>query len=115
MTAARDANRRVASPRPLTLLSAAAFASMTSTRVCDPLLPALARDFGTSTGHAARVISAFAIAFGPLQRFYGPLADRDGKFRIVSRAVLGCALSNLAAAFAPTLALLGEGGPRQGA
>jgi predicted MFS family arabinose efflux permease len=96
----------VASPRQLTLLSAAAFASMTSMRICDPLLPALARDFDTSTGHAAQVISAFAIAYGLLQLFYGPLADRYGKFRVVSLAVLGCALANLAAAFAPSLSLL---------
>jgi predicted MFS family arabinose efflux permease len=96
----------VASPRELTLLSAAAFASMTSMRICDPLLPALARDFDTSTGHAAQVISAFAIAYGLLQLFYGPLADRYGKFRVVSLAVLGCALANFAAAFAPSLGLL---------
>jgi YNFM family putative membrane transporter len=79
---------------------------MTSMRICDPLLPALARDFDTTTGHAAQVISAFAIAYGLLQLFYGPLADRYGKFRVVSLAVVGCALANLAAAFAPSLALL---------
>jgi predicted MFS family arabinose efflux permease len=106
VTAARDAGGSAASPRQLTLLSAAAFASMTSMRICDPLLPALARDFATSTGHAAQVISAFAIAYGLLQLFYGPLADRYGKFRVVSLAVLGCALANLAAAFAPSLAVL---------
>ena len=106
MTAKHAAGRSVASPRQLTLLSAAAFASMTSMRICDPLLPALARDFDTSTGHAAQVISAFAIAYGLLQLFYGPLADRYGKFRVVSLAVLGCALANLAAAFAPSLPLL---------
>ncbi|MHB8727094.1 MAG: MFS transporter [Casimicrobiaceae bacterium] len=106
MTAGRDAGGSAASPRQLTLLSAAAFASMTSMRICDPLLPALARDFDTTTGHAAQVISAFAVAYGLLQLFYGPLADRYGKFRVVSLAVLGCALANLAAAFAPSLAVL---------
>ncbi|HMA32178.1 MAG TPA: MFS transporter [Casimicrobiaceae bacterium] len=106
MTGGSDAGDSVASPRQLTLLSAAAFASMTSMRICDPLLPALARDFVTTTGHAAQVISAFAIAYGLLQLFYGPLADRYGKFRVVSLAVLGCALANLAAAFAPSLAVL---------
>lgn len=106
MTAGRDAGGSAASPRQLTLLSAAAFASMTSMRICDPLLPALAHDFDTTTGHAAQVISAFAIAYGLLQLVYGPLADRYGKFRVVSLAVLGCALANLAAAFAPSLAVL---------
>ena len=92
--------------RRLALLSAAAFASMTSMRVCDPLLPALARDFATTTGGAAQAISAFAIAYGLLQLLYGPLADRYGKFRVVSLAVLGCAACNAAAAVAPTLGAL---------
>ena len=75
-------------------------------RICDPLLPALAREFATTTGGAAQAISAFAIAYGLLQLAYGPLADRYGKFRIVSFAVAGCAAANLAAALAPSLALL---------
>jgi predicted MFS family arabinose efflux permease len=95
-----------AGPRRLALLSAAAFASMTSMRICDPLLPALARDFATTTGGAAQAISAFAIAYGLLQLLYGPLADRYGKFRVVSLAVLGCAACNAVAAVAPTLGAL---------
>ncbi|MBS0326695.1 MAG: MFS transporter [Proteobacteria bacterium] len=79
---------------------------MTTMRVCDPLLPALAREFSVTTGVAAQVISAFAIAYGLLQLVYGPVADRYGKFRVVSVAVLGCAASNLAAGLAPTLAWL---------
>lgn len=75
-------------------------------RVCDPLLPALANEFAVSTGVAAQVISAFAIAYGLLQLFYGPLADRYGKFQVVSIAVLGCAASNLAAGLAPSLGWL---------
>jgi predicted MFS family arabinose efflux permease len=90
----------------LAALSLAAFASMTSMRICDPLLPALAREFGTTTGGAAQTISAFAIAYGVLQLVYGPLADRYGKFRIVSIAVIGCAAANLAALLAPSLDLL---------
>jgi len=89
--------------RQLVLLSLAAFASMTSMRICDPLLPALARDFATTTGHAAQAISAFAIAYGLLQLVYGPLADRFGKFRVASLAALGCALANAASALAPSL------------
>jgi predicted MFS family arabinose efflux permease len=104
---ARDVHEGAeASPRSLALLSTAAFASMTSMRICDPLLPALAQDFATTTGHAAQVLSAYAIAYGVLQLLYGPLADRHGKFRIVSLAVLGCAACNLAAALAPTLGAL---------
>ena len=92
-----------AAARQLALLSVAAFASMTSMRICDPLLPALARDFATTTGRAAQAISAFAIAYGLLQLVYGPLADRYGKFHVASLAALGCALANAAAAFVPSL------------
>jgi len=90
----------------LAVLSLAAFASMMSMRICDPLLPALALEFTTTTGAAAGVISAFAIAYGVLQLAYGPLADRYGKFRIVSIAVVGCAVANGVATFAPSLDLL---------
>lgn len=106
MTATRHRVPVVASDRQLLLLSLAAFASMTTMRVCDPLLPALANEFSVTTGVAAQVISAFAIAYGLLQLVYGPLADRYGKFRVVSVAVLGCAASNLAAGFAPSLGWL---------
>lgn len=106
MTVSRGIAPVTASDRQLALLSLAAFASMTTMRVCDPLLPALAREFDVTTGVAAQVISAFAIAYGLLQLVYGPVADRYGKFRVVSVAVLGCAASNLAAGLAPTLGWL---------
>ncbi|HEX7327059.1 MAG TPA: MFS transporter [Casimicrobiaceae bacterium] len=106
MTVSRGIVPVTASDRQLALLSLAAFASMTTMRVCDPLLPALAREFDVTTGVAAQVISAFAIAYGLLQLVYGPVADRYGKFRVVSVAVLGCAASNLAAGLAPTLGWL---------
>jgi len=103
---AAPARLRIIMRGELASLSLAAFASMMSMRICDPLLPALERDFATTTGAAAQVISAFAIAYGLLQLAYGPLADRYGKFRIVSIAVVGCAVANGAAAFAPSLDLL---------
>lgn len=87
----------------LHLVGAAAFASMASMRVCDPLLPALAAEFGASTGRAAQTISSFAIAYGLLQLFYGPLGDRYGKTRVISFAVIACAAANLAAAFATSI------------
>ncbi len=59
----------------LRLVWASAFASAASIRVSDGMLPALALDFATSTGQAARVIAAFALAYGLLQLFFGPLGD----------------------------------------
>jgi predicted MFS family arabinose efflux permease len=88
------------------LLGCAAFLSMASMRVCDPLLPALARAFSVDIGHAAATISFFVVAYGLLQLVYGPLGDRWGKLRIVSFCVCVCAIANIGAAVAPTLPLI---------
>ena len=86
--------------RPILLLSLAAFASSASMRVCDPLLPALARSFGTTTGVAAQTISAFSIAYGLFQVVYGPLGDRYGKFRLIAWATLACMAGGIGATLA---------------
>ncbi|MDM0116105.1 MFS transporter [Variovorax sp. J22R133] len=87
----------------LWLLGICAFASMASMRVCDAMLPLLAAQYSTTTGQAARTISAFALAYGVLQLFYGPLGDRIGKARVVAFATLACTLGSTAAAFSPSL------------
>ena len=90
----------------LIALCTAAFASMASMRLCDPLLPALAESFETSTGAAAQTVSAFAVSYGLLQLFFGPLGDRYGKFRVISVAVLCCTLGNVAAVLSRDLGWL---------
>lgn len=87
----------------LRLASVAAFASIASMRACDPMLLTLAAEFGRGLGEVSRVVSVFAIAYGLMQLFYGPLGDRIGKLRVVAFACIGCALAALAAAFAQTL------------
>lgn len=89
--------------RTLWLLSVCAFASMASMRICDSLLPALALEFSTTAGQAARVISSFALAYGVLQLFYGPLGDRYGKVRIIGIATLACTLGSVGAALSSSL------------
>lgn len=64
-------------------------------RVCDPMLVGLAQEFGVSVGEASQAISAFAVAYGTLQLFYGPLGDRLGKLRVINAAVLACAVFSL--------------------
>ena len=88
------------------LLSLAAFASAASLRACDSLLPALARDFGTSTGQSARTISMFALAYGLTQMLYGPLGDRYGKVRMIALAAAAGVLASLGAALAPGIGWL---------
>ena len=101
-----EANPLKASPRTLVVVGFAAFASMMSMRACDSILPLLAEEFAVSPGVAAQTMSAFAIAYGALQFFYGPLGDRLGKLRVMSFAVAVCAVANLMIAFSPSLELM---------
>jgi len=93
-------------PLTLRLLGLAAFGSMASMRVCDPMLGTLSHDFDVSTGEASRVIAAFAVAYGVLQLFYGPLGDRLGKIRVINLATAGCAVFSALTALAPSLDVL---------
>ncbi len=86
--------------RQIILLSMAAFSSTLSTRISDPILPQLVGTFSITVGEAAQAISAYALAYGCLQLFYGPLGDRYGKFRVITIATiaglfgaLGCAVA----------------------
>lgn len=88
------------------LISLAAFCSMASMRVCDPMLVELSAQFQISVGEASAVISAFAVAYGCLQLFYGPLGDRVGKLRVINAAVLACAVFSAATALATDFSLL---------
>ena len=92
--------------RTIALLTLAGFVSAAAVRVCDPMLPALAREFGTTTGHAARTITSYAVSYGLLQFLYGPLGDHYGKFRVVAVTTLACALGSAGAALAGSLGAL---------
>lgn len=86
--------------RIIMLLSIAAFASTAGFRVCDTFLPQLAQEFGITTGKASQAITVFAIAYGLLQFFFGPVGDRYGKFRVLTCATLACAIGSAGAALA---------------
>lgn len=89
--------------RAVTLLSLAAFASAASARVGDPLLPELARQFQATPTDAGQVVSGFALSYGLLQAFLGPLGDRLGKYRLIALTTLACVLGGLWAALASSL------------
>ena len=90
----------------LKLLGLAGFASMASMRICDPMLVVLGQEFQVSTGDASAVVSVFAVVYGVLQLFYGPLGERFGKLRVVSLAVLACALFSAITALSTNLSML---------
>lgn len=89
--------------RAIFLLSIAAFASAASARLCDPMLPDLARAFTASATEVAHVVSGFSVAYGLLQVFFGPLGDRIGKYRLIALTTLACTLGSLGAALANSL------------
>ena len=93
--------------RPLiVLLSLGAFGSAASMRVADAQLPLLASVFDTSLAGAAQVITVFSIAYGVLQLAYGPIADRSGKWRVISLAMVLAAVASAACAAAPGFSML---------
>ena len=101
-----DNQSMTTSPTMLRLLGLAAFSSMASMRVCDPMLVALAQEFHVTTGDASAVIAAFAVSYGVLQLIYGPLGDRFGKVRVIIGATSACAFFSAVTALAPGLGVL---------
>lgn len=90
----------------LWLVGGCAFTSMASMRICDAMLPAIAREFGVSAGQAAKVISAFTLSYGVLQLLCGPLGDRFGKVRVIGVATLMCSACAWLSAASPDLVWL---------
>lgn len=77
-----------------------------STDMYLPSLPAIQRHFGASAGEVQRTLSAYLLGFAIGQVFYGPLADRKGRKRVMLAGLLLYGLANLASAFAPSLDVL---------
>jgi predicted MFS family arabinose efflux permease len=92
--------------RTLATLSAGAFASQASIRLCDPLLPQLSQQFGRPIAEVASAVTAFAVAYGLMQLVHGPMGDRYGKLRVVRVMAVAAALASLACAFAADLGQL---------
>jgi len=78
--------------RAIFVMALAAFASGSSLRISDPLLPQVAGDFRTSLGEASAIVTAYAIPYGLTQAFAGLIGDRLGKCQAVA---LACAASCL--------------------
>ena len=106
MTKPVSAPLSAATRRAILLLSFGTFSSMVAQRICDAMLPELARVFAVGLPRAAQVVSVFAITYGLSQLFYGPLGDRLGKFRVVTFATLGCCVGSVLATVAGSLEVL---------
>jgi MFS family permease len=67
--------------RSIMLLAMAAFVSAATLRALDPLVPAIAGEYRTTAGMVGLTITAFTLAYGLCQLFWGPVGDRFGKYR----------------------------------
>ncbi len=67
------------------------------------MLPELSLVFDAPISATSQVISWFAITYGLMQLFYGPVGDRFGKYRVVMWATLGCSVGCLLSALSPRL------------
>lgn len=92
--------------RLVLLLSFGAFASSTSVRICDPLLPIIASTFSVTTGEAASVITATNVGYGLSLLGIGPLGDKYSKYNLIALFCFACAIASLACGLSPTLDIL---------
>jgi predicted MFS family arabinose efflux permease len=87
----------------LLALSAAVFTVSLDARVVAPLLPTVARDVRVTMAQAGWMVSAYMLPYGLFQLAYGPLADRLGKVRVATAAMIvfavGTALCGVGHAF----------------
>lgn len=88
------------------LLCAAGFISVGMFRLTDPLLPAIAADFGASIGSVAMTVTAFTMGYGIFQLVYGPIGDRIGKLRVMAISLLLSAGATTACAWTGSVASL---------
>jgi predicted MFS family arabinose efflux permease len=85
------------------LLSIAGFVVTALLRVTDPLLPAIAQDYGASVANTAMIVTAYALAYGLFQILYGPLGDRIGKLRVIGGSLAITAVGTTACAAANSI------------
>ena len=71
-----------------------------------PALPAIAADLGAPEASVQLTLTAYFIAFGVAQLFYGPMADAVGRKPPLLVGLVIFALGSLGAVFAPTIETL---------
>ncbi|TYQ24217.1 MFS transporter [Pseudanabaena sp. UWO310] len=97
-------NKTTETPRiSLLVLGAVSFMVMADMKAIDPLLRIIANEFGSTVGNTAAIISAYTIPYGLFQLVYGPLGDRIGKLKVMTRAIVLFAIGTILCGLAPTL------------
>jgi len=88
------------------IFSLCGLASAISNRAMDPLVTAIARDFGVDAASAAIVISAYALPYALCQPILGALGDFYGKGRMLNICLWMLVLTLAAVVWSPTLGIL---------
>lgn len=70
------------------VLGLAGFTVMADNWVVSPILPAIARGFGSPVTAAGAAITAYMLPFGVFQLAFGPLADRYGKRQVITLSIV---------------------------
>jgi len=83
----------------LILLGTIAFLVQGDNYAAAPLIVSIAKDLNISISSAALSISAYMIPFGIFTLFFGPLADRFGKAKILNIAAFCTAIFSILCAF----------------
>lgn len=83
----------------LILLGTIAFLVQGDNYAAAPLIVSIAKDLNLSISSAALSISAYMIPFGIFTLFFGPLADRFGKAKILNIAAFCTAIFSILCAF----------------
>jgi predicted MFS family arabinose efflux permease len=92
--------------RRLAWLGLGTFALGTESLVIGGVLPEIGADLGVSTSAAGQLVTAFALTYALAAPFVGILASRFRPKRVLTVAMGLFAVTNLAAAIAPSFALL---------
>ncbi len=93
-------------PRQVKVLAFGVFLVMTGLTLVVPILPLYAREFGVSRTAAGALISSFAVARLVFDVAGGVATDRFGARRLMLGGALLLAVASVAAALAPTFAIL---------
>src|SRR5580693_9049742 len=84
---------------PLLLVLLSAFTPL-SIDMYLPALPTIVRDLGSTTGDIQLTLSAFMLAFGFGQIFYGPMGDRFGRRPVILSGIAIYIATTIGCAFA---------------
>ena len=90
----------------LFVFAACAFAGGFALRIADPVVLAVAGDFGVSAATAALLGTGFAVPYAMAQLFLGPIGDRYGKLQCIRVCSVGLAAALVLCALAPAFGLL---------